>query len=131
MIEFLNSHEFPSTQPEPDDHVLADVAAVANLAAFADPRRPFDHRALLDHRALADEDRAADERLADQPSLDRGLQPKLQIARDLLERVPHIRRVLEEHPMLGVIQIEIVCRGEHHGAGSSSGSGGGVRGRSF
>src|SRR5438067_1167159 len=89
-----------------DDDVFADVAAVANFALFPDPGRPFDHRALLDRGPFSDENRAAHERLSDQSSLDARLQTKLQIARDLVQRVPDIRQILEQFPMVAVLEVE-------------------------
>ena len=52
----------------------------------------------------------AHERFSDHASVDRGLQPKLQVAGDLLEGVPNLHAILEEHAMLGVIQIEKIVR---------------------
>src|SRR6201999_387729 len=99
-----------------DDDVLADVAAVADFAAFADPGGAFDHGALFDDGAFADEDGAADEGFADEAALDGGLEAELEVAGDLLEGVPGVDRVLEEHAVLGVVEVEVVAGGEgHHG----------------
>ena len=73
-----------------DDHVFPHVTAAADVAVLSDPGRPFQDRALFDNRARADENRVADERLADEFTQHRRLQAKLQITRDLLERVPNI-----------------------------------------
>ncbi len=99
-----------------DDDIFADIAAVADFAALADPRGAFDHGAVLDDGALADEDGAGDERLADEAAVDRGLQPELEIAADLLESVPGVEGVLEELAMIGMIQVEEGF-GSKHGRG--------------
>src|SRR5207249_2808446 len=103
-----------------------------DFASFADPRRPFDHGALLHHGAFADEHRAGNERLADHAALDRGLEAKLQVGDDLLQGVPDVDGGFEEHPVLRVIQIHVVRRGEggRHGArGGEKGRRMGLRGR--
>ena len=48
-----------------------------------------------------------------EPSLHRGLEPELQIARDLLERVPRDGEIFEKHPVLGMIEIQERFRGKH------------------
>lgn len=111
-----------------DDDVFADVAAVANLAAFADPGGAFDHGALFDDGAFADEDGAADEGFADEAALDGGLEAELEVAGDLLEGIPGVDGVLEEHAMLGVIEVEVIAGGKgHHGDLKAEGRGEGKR----
>ena len=105
-MQFLNSHEFPMTTPSPDDDVFAHVTAAADVAVLSDPGRAFQHRALFDNRAAADENGVADERLPDQLAEHRRLEPKLQITRDLFERVPDVFVVLEKLRMRGVLELE-------------------------
>src|SRR6266852_5197050 len=82
-----------------DDDILAHVAAAADLAILADPGRSFQNRALFDNRAAANEHIAADERAADELAEYRRFQTKLQITRDLFERVPNKLLVLEQFRM--------------------------------
>jgi hypothetical protein len=95
------------------NHILADVAAIADFASFADPCRSFDHGALLDDRALPDEHGAADEGLSNEAPLDRRLEPKLKVAVDLLESVPHVGGAFKKHPVLGVVQVKIIGGRKH------------------
>src|SRR5262249_32960577 len=87
------------------DDILAHVATAANLAVFANPCRPLQHRALFNNRSSANEHAIADERLARELGEDSWFQPKLQVTRDLFERVPHIVLVLEQLPMSGVFKV--------------------------
>ena len=76
------------------------------MAVFADPRRAFQHRALLDDRAAPDENGIADKRLADQFAEHGWLEAKLQVARDLFQRVPDILLVFEQFRMRRVLETE-------------------------
>src|SRR5947207_9255859 len=89
-----------------NDDVLADVAAAADLAIFADPGRSFQDRALFDNRAAANEHTAADERTADELAEYRRFQAKLQISRDLFERIPDIPSVLEQFLIDRVVKVD-------------------------
>ena len=60
----------------------------------------------------ADENGVADERFADQLAEHRRLQAKLQIARDLFERVPDILLVFEQLRMRRVLETEKFCRAQ-------------------
>ena len=96
-----------------DDDILADVAAAANLTILANPRRSLQDRALFDNRAAANEHTAADERPADELAEHRRFQTKLQIARDLFERVPDIALVFEQFRVGRVFEIEKLCGRKH------------------
>src|SRR4029077_16440810 len=89
-----------------DHDILAHVTAATNVAVVADPRRSFQHRALFDNRSATDEHVAADERTADQFAEHCRLQTKLQIARDLFERVPDKLLVFEQFRVSRVFEIE-------------------------
>jgi hypothetical protein len=71
---------------------------------------------MLDEGAFADEYGAGDEGLADEPSLDGGLQSELEVAADLLEGVPGVDGAFEELAMIRVIEIEEGF-GREHGTG--------------
>src|ERR1700730_12713356 len=71
-------------------NIFAYVTAAANLAVLADPRRPFQHRALFDDRSAPNENVTTNKRFADQLAEHSRLQSKLQVARDLFERVPDV-----------------------------------------
>ena len=92
------------------DDVLAHVTTVADVAVRADPRRAFDHRAVLDDRAFAHEHVRPDVRLADQFALEhRGLQAELEISRRSFPTLPRrVVRVLEQHPVRGVFQVQVI-----------------------
>src|SRR6266481_4060726 len=96
-----------------DDDILAHVAAAADLAVLADPGRSFQNRALFDNRAAADEHIAADERATDELAEHRRFQTKLQITRDLFERVPDIALVFEQFRVGRVFEIEELCGRKH------------------
>jgi hypothetical protein len=95
------------------DDVLAHVATAANLAVFADPRWALQHRALLNDRSSADEHAIADERFAHKLSEHGGFQSKLQITRDLFERIPDVILVLEQLRMSSVFEVQKIGRGKH------------------
>src|SRR6266404_3570887 len=79
-----------------DDDVLADIAAAADLAILADPGRSFQDRTLFDNGAAANEHIAADERTTNELAEHGRFQTKLQITRDLFERIPDIVLVFEQ-----------------------------------
>ena len=96
MMQFLNSHEFPITTPSPDDDVFAHVTAAANMTVVADPRRSLQDRALFDRSVPAPiKTVLLMNGLPTSSPEHRRLQAKLQITRDLLERVPDIFLVFE------------------------------------
>src|ERR1043166_3577222 len=95
------------------DDVLAHVATAPNLAVFADPRRALQHRALLNNGSSADEHAIADEWLAPQFTQHGRLQPKLQITRDLFERIPDVILVLEQFGVCRVFKINKIRGGKH------------------
>ena len=95
------------------DHVLAHVTAAADPTIFTDPRGALQKRTLLDDRAFTNEHMVTDERLAHQLSQDRWLQAKLQITRNLFQRVPDVILVLEQFRMSGVFEVEIISGREH------------------
>jgi len=97
----------------PDDHIFAHITTAADMAVFANPGRTFHHRALLDDGAGADENRTADERLAHEFAEHRRLEAKLEITRNLFERVPNIFLRLEEFRVRSVLQVE-EFRGAKH-----------------
>src|SRR5882724_224510 len=103
----------PHHHPVPDDHVFAHVTSAPDVTVLPDPRRPFQHRALLDDRPGSDENRIADKWLPDQLSEHRRFQTKLQIARDLTERVPDIFLRLKQLWMRGVFETEKFRRRKH------------------
>src|SRR5438067_3146236 len=103
----------PHHHPVPHDHVLAHVTAAPDVTILADPRRPLQPCSLLHDRARADENRVADKRLPDQFAEHRGLQTKLQIARDLPERVPDIFLGLKQLRVRRVFETEKFRRRKH------------------
>src|ERR1043166_5224788 len=96
-----------------DNDVLTHVTAAADLAVLADPCGAFQDRALFDNRTAADKNIVADERFADQLAEHRRFQTKLQIARNLFERVPDVILVLEQFRMRSVFEAQIIGRREH------------------
>src|ERR1043165_4581706 len=96
-----------------DDDILAHVAAAADLAIFAYPCWAFQDSALLDNCAASDENVGADEGPPYQIAKHTRLQPKLQIARDLFERVPNKLFVLEQFLVRSVFEIEELCGRKH------------------
>src|SRR6185369_14118366 len=96
-----------------DDDVFAHVTSGAQMAVFADPGRALEHRALLDNRAPPNENRVAHIGFTNQLAEHGGLEPKLEVTRNLSERFPDIFFRLEEFRMLGVLELKIFGRGEH------------------
>ena len=94
-----------------DDDIFADVASGADLAAVADPGRAFDHGALFDRGAVTDVNRVADEGTSDLFTVDGGLEAKLQVGGDERQRFPDIGHFLEERPVIGVLEIEVIGGG--------------------
>src|SRR2546428_5352606 len=92
-----------------DHNILAHVTSAADLAVLADPGRPFQDRALFDNGSATDENIAADKRAADQLAEYRRFQTKLQIARDLFERIPDIILVFEQLRVGRVFEAEELC----------------------
>src|SRR5438270_11380156 len=109
----LELARIPHHDPIPDDHILAHVTAAPDMAIVANPRRSFQHRALLDNRSGADEDCVADKRLPDQLAHHRGLQSKLEIARDLPQRVPDIFLRFKQLWVRRVFETEKFRRRKH------------------
>src|SRR5216117_3617202 len=95
------------------DHVLAHVTATANLTILADPSGTFQNRTLFDNRATSDEDMITDERFSQQFAEHSGLQTKLQVTRNLFERVPDVILVLEQLRMSRVFEIKKIGRRKH------------------
>ena len=78
-----------------DDDVLAHVTTAADMTSFADPRWPFYDCALFNDGAAANKDGVADKRFSHQLPEHGRLQTKLQITRDLFERVPNEALIFE------------------------------------
>src|SRR5437762_10227966 len=97
-----------------DDYVLAYVAATANLTILADPGGTFQNRTLFNNRATSDEDMIADERFSQQFAEHSGLQTKLQVTRNLFERVPDVILALEQLWMGRVFKLKKFGRCEHN-----------------
>ena len=96
-----------------DHNILTDIGSVADFAILADPCGTFDHGSLLDDRAGSDIDSAADKWLTDQLAVDARLETELQIRRDLRQRLPDMRDILEDDTVLGAIEVEEGIGGEH------------------
>jgi hypothetical protein len=109
----LELTRIPHHHAVPNDHIFAHVASASDLAILSNPRRPFQDCALLDDRPRANKDRVADERLSHQFAENRRLQPKLQVTRDLLQRVPDIFLGLEKLRMRRVFETEEFRRRKH------------------
>src|SRR4051812_37216931 len=95
------------------DDVLADVTTAADMAILADPGRALQDRALFDDRSRADENRVADERFSNQFAQHRRFQPKLEIARDLAQRVPDIFLGFKQLRVRRVFETEEFRRRKH------------------
>src|SRR5262249_20821356 len=95
-----------------DDDVLAHVTATADMTLFANPSRSFYDGALFNNGAAADEDSIADERFSHQLPEHSRLQTKLQIARDLFERVPNETLIFEQLRVDGVLECYELGRRE-------------------
>ena len=94
------------------DDVLAHVATASDMTLFANPSRTFYDRTLFNDGATADEDGAADERFSHQlPEYSR-LQTKLQITRDLFERVPNETLIFKQLRVDGVLECYELGRRE-------------------
>src|SRR5439155_18203558 len=96
------------------DHVFAHVATTADPTILSNPGRSLQHRALLNDCSSADKDMITDERLAHQLAQDRWLQAKLQIARNLFERVPDMTLLFEQLRMGRAFEVKII-RWRKHG----------------
>src|SRR5207237_4859648 len=79
-----------------DYDIFAHVTAAAHMAFLADPGRPFYDGALFDNGAAANEDSITDERFSHQLPQHRWFQTKLQVTRDLFERVPDEALIFEK-----------------------------------
>src|SRR5690242_13698696 len=95
-----------------DDDVLAHVTTTADMTLFANPSWTFYDGALFNDGATADENSTADERLSHQLTEHGGLQTKLQITRDLFERVPNERLILKQLRVDGVLECYELGRRE-------------------
>src|SRR3954471_7314897 len=103
VLEFARiSHH----DPVPHDDVFAHVTAASDVAILADPRWSLQDRSLFDNRSRTNENRAADERFSDEFPEYGGLESKLQVARDLAERVPDVLLRLKELRVLGVLETD-------------------------
>ena len=89
-----------------DDHVFADVTAAAYFAVASDPGRAFDGCSVLDHCSAADIDILTYEGSAHDPPINGRFQTELEIAADLLQDIPDLRTVIENSPVLCLIEIE-------------------------
>jgi hypothetical protein len=74
------------------------------MALLPDPSRPLYDGPLFDDGAAANKDGIADERFSHQLSQHRRFQTKLQIARDLFERIPNEALILEKFSVSGVLE---------------------------
>jgi hypothetical protein len=110
IFEFARITEHDSVA---DDDVFTDVAATPDFAIVSDPGRPLDSRAVLNHRSTTDVDIFADEGPAHDPSINGWFQAELEIAADLLQDIPDLCAVIENCPMLCLIEIEKIRRREH------------------
>jgi len=73
-------------------------------ALLPDPSRPLYDGPLFDDGAAANKHGIADERFSHQLSQHRRFQTKLQIARDLFERIPNEALILEKFSVGGVLE---------------------------
>jgi hypothetical protein len=110
IFEFARIAEY---DPVADDDVFADVAAASDFAIISDPGRTLDGRTVLNHRSAADVDIFADKRSAHDPGINGWFQAELEIAADLLQDIPDLCAVIENSPMLCLIEIEKIRRREH------------------
>jgi hypothetical protein len=110
IFEFARISEH---DPVTDDDVFADVAAAPDFAIVADPGRTLDGRAVLNHRSTAYVDVFADKGSAHDPGINGWFQAELKIAADLLQDIPDLCAVIENSPMLCLIEIEKIRRREH------------------
>jgi len=95
-----------------DDDVLAHVTATPDMTLYANPSRSFYDCALFNDGAAADEDSAADERFSHRLTEHGGLQTKLQITRDLFERVPNETLIFKQLRVDGVLECYELGRRE-------------------
>lgn len=103
----------PQDDAIPHQNILPDVGAVTDLAILADPGGSLDHGTILNDGASSDIDRSADERLADQLTIDAGLEAELEIGRDLCDCLPDMSDILKDDTVLGAVEIEEGVGGEH------------------
>jgi hypothetical protein len=99
--------------PVADDDVFADVATAPDFAIVSDPGRTLDGRAVLNHRSITDVDIFADKGSAHDPGIDGWFQAELEVAADLLQDIPDLYAVIENSPVLCLIEIEKIRRREH------------------
>ena len=110
ILEFARIAE---NDPVANDYVLAHVTAGPDLAIASDPGRPLDGRAVLNHRSIANVDIFADKGSAHDPGINGRFQAELEVAADLLQDIPDLYAVVENSPMLCLIEIEKIRRREH------------------
>jgi len=82
------------------------------MTLFANPSWTFYDGALFNDGAAADEDSAADERFSHQLTEHGRLQTKLQITRDLFERVPNETLIFKQLRVDGVLECYELGRRE-------------------
>jgi len=112
IFEFARIAKYDSVA---DDDVFADVAAASDFAIISDPGRTLDGRTVLNHRSAADVDIFADKGPAHDPGINGWFQAELEVAADLLQDIPDLYAVIENSPMLCLIEIEKIRRREHIG----------------
>ena len=98
-----------------DDDVFAYVAATAYFAVVSDPGRAFDGRSVLDQCATADVDIFTDKRSAHDPAINSRFEAELKIAANLLQDIPYLCAVVENSPMLCLIEIKKIRWRKHKG----------------
>ena len=86
------------------DDVFAHVTTAAHMTASPRSKPALYDGALFDDGAAANKDGIADERFSHQLSQHRRFQTKLQIARDLFERIPNEALILEKFSVSGVLE---------------------------
>jgi hypothetical protein len=99
--------------PVADDDVFAYITAAPDFAVVSDPGRAFYGRTVLDHGPTSDVDILADKGSAHDSAINGWFQAELEIAPDLLQDVPDLCAVVENSPMLCLIQIEKIRRRKH------------------
>jgi hypothetical protein len=99
--------------PIADDDVFADVTTAPDFAIVSNPGRAFDGRAVLNHGSASDVDVLADKGSAHDAGIDGRLEAELEIAADLFKDIPDLRTVIENGPVLCLIEIEKIGRRKH------------------
>src|SRR4029077_17271273 len=89
-----------------DDHIFPDITTASDLAVVSDPGRTFNCRPVLDQSSVAHIHIFTNERTAHNATVDCGLQAKLKIASNLLERVPHIGAVIKYCAVFCLVKVK-------------------------